>query len=342
MKIKLLLVFILICFWGSSFSQVTPKANYTVTDSTALFVGNVSAGNTVFNAQNHKYYVCIIGASGTESLVTASAKFVEVGNSPWVRSGSNTILRTITDSVGMGTDTPTADFTLQGNVSYIPSIISAANLEDGISTTEMSRVLIYNSATDIWSNWSYGDPLIADGVEGQLLTLYSMGTGTIYLRNNNNTGTIVFTMKNGDNITMQYSDTTWVEVSRTDMGSATPIEPTAIEPLFGTAADSSLITTTIKLPIGYSNGIVIDTLVYITTSSGTVNITPKVYYGVDISSTGTAIITSPSAVTSKSTVTKVYSFNNGTIPRGNMMWLTFTSTTTKPKNFMMQIIGHKQ
>ena len=117
----------------------------------------------------------------------------------------------------------------------------------------------------------------------------------------------------------------------------------SIEPLFGTAVDSTLVTTTIKFPIGYSQGFVVDTLIFIATtiSTGTVNITPKLYYGIDVEAAGTAIITSPSAVTSHTAATKIYSFNNATVNKGNMVWLTFTDVTTKPRNFMLQIIGHR-
>jgi hypothetical protein len=118
-----------------------------------------------------------------------------------------------------------------------------------------------------------------------------------------------------------------------------------IEPMFGTGIDSTLMLTTLKFPMGYSQGVVIDTIICIATttaSGGSVNVTPKLFYGTDISATGTAVITSPSAVTSKSTATKVSSFNNATVAKGNMIWLTFTDVTTKPRNFMVQIIGHKQ
>ena len=120
---------------------------------------------------------------------------------------------------------------------------------------------------------------------------------------------------------------------------------TDIVPLFGTAVDSTLINTTMKFPLGFSNGIVVDTLKFIATTTGgntTCNITPKLYYGSDISATGTAVVTSPSAITSRTTATAVSSFNNATIAKGNMMWLIFTDATSKPRNFMVQLIGHKQ
>jgi len=105
-----------------------------------------------------------------------------------------------------------------------------------------------------------------------------------------------------------------------------------------------MINTSIKFPIGYSQGIVIDTIVAICTTrgTGTTNTTFKISYGNNIESTGTAVVASPSAVTSHTTITKVSSFNNAIIAKGNMIWCQFTDVTTIPRNMMIQIIGHKQ
>lgn len=108
--------------------------------------------------------------------------------------------------------------------------------------------------------------------------------------------------------------------------------------------DSTAINTSIKYQIDYSTGYVIDTIVYIATTTaygGTVSVTPKIYYGTDISATGTAVITSPSAVTTRTTATKVYSFNNATVSAGNLVWLTFSATAAIPRNFMLVIIAHR-
>ncbi len=112
---------------------------------------------------------------------------------------------------------------------------------------------------------------------------------------------------------------------------------------YSSGADSTYMNTTVVVPIGYSTGFVIDTLVFIATttaSGGSVNITPKIFFGTDQSGSGTAVITSPSAITTKSSAVKVSSFNNATVASGNMLWLKFTDVTTKPKNILVQIIGH--
>jgi hypothetical protein len=113
---------------------------------------------------------------------------------------------------------------------------------------------------------------------------------------------------------------------------------------FGGGVDTLLISTVGKFAMGYSSGVVIDTVIYIATTTGseTVNVTPKLFYGTDIETGGTAIISSPSAVTSHTVATKISTFDNGTIEKGNIVWLTFSQTTTIPKNFTVIVIGHRQ
>ena len=117
----------------------------------------------------------------------------------------------------------------------------------------------------------------------------------------------------------------------------------SIIPLFATGCDSTAITLGYKFPLGYSNGIVIDTIVFIQNAvQSAPSVTPKLFFGPDISATGTAVINSPSAIISKTTATKITSFNNGTIPAGNMIWMTFSAVVSIPRVFMVQIIGHRQ
>ena len=116
-----------------------------------------------------------------------------------------------------------------------------------------------------------------------------------------------------------------------------------IVPLWSVGVDSTQVKTTGKIPIGYSNGFVVDTIVVIcmtTASSGTVNCTPKLFFGPDGTATGTAMITAPAAVTSNTTGTKFYTLNNAIIPVTNLFWLTFSSVTTAPRYLTFQLIGH--
>ncbi len=121
------------------------------------------------------------------------------------------------------------------------------------------------------------------------------------------------------------------------------VQKTELFQAFGGGVDTLLISTVGKFTMGYSSGVVIDTVIYIATTTGneTVNLTPKLFYGTDIETVGTAIISSPSAVTSHTVATKIATFDNGTIAKGNMVWITFSQITTIPKNFTVIIIGHR-
>ena len=129
------------------------------------------------------------------------------------------------------------------------------------------------------------------------------------------------------------------ELGATENGVIKNVE---IPVIFGTAVDSSKCVLNAKYPIGYTwKGFTIDTIIVIMTQrAGSPDVTPKIFFGTDISTTGTAVITSPSNVTSYTAVTKISSFNNATIGKGNMIWLTFSAVSVKPENIEIEIIGH--
>lgn len=107
--------------------------------------------------------------------------------------------------------------------------------------------------------------------------------------------------------------------------------------------DSFFISTSRKYSIGYiERNITIDSVIVLCNSLTTTNVTPKLFYGSDMSASGTAIITSPSAVTTSNTPVRYSSFNNSSINGGSMLWLTFTDKTTPPRSFFIKIVAHKR
>jgi hypothetical protein len=76
---KIIFVVLALLSWGSVFSQVTPRGSYTISDSLTAFGQNISIGYTLFNANKQKYYICIMGATATETLASSAAKFKEIG-----------------------------------------------------------------------------------------------------------------------------------------------------------------------------------------------------------------------------------------------------------------------
>ena len=126
-------------------------------------------------------------------------------------------LRHITDSVAVGLITPTTEFTIANNVAYVPEVFDSTDFDDGISVDEMTRVMVYDDTESSWYDWTFGSGAeIAAGQEGQLITIFSVSTGVLYLKNNLAGDDVVFAMWGGDNITIQYVDATWIEVSRED------------------------------------------------------------------------------------------------------------------------------
>lgn len=71
------------------------------------------------------------------------------------------------------------------------------------------------------------------------------------------------------------------------------------------------------------------------------NVTIKVCYGTDISASGTAVVTSPSAITSVTTKTTVSSFNNASVPAGYMIWAYPSAVTTKCKRIYVVLFAHR-
>lgn len=110
----------------------------------------------------------------------------------------------------------------------------------------------------------------------------------------------------------------------------------------GTGTDSVFITTTYRIPLGYSTGIVLDSIVYVGMASTARNTKCKIAYGIDQSAAGTLVDTT--TVTANTSLTKQSGANidAATIPAGNFIWLEFPTVTTAFKTIVAYGIGHKQ
>jgi len=106
--------------------------------------------------------------------------------------------------------------------------------------------------------------------------------------------------------------------------------------------DSVEMTLFDKYDVGYSEGFVVDTIIATTfCRAGSPNIRFVLHYGPDKSVSGTSVVTAGNTVTSYTIATKISSLNNATISAGNMIWLTFSDLSIKPKTFSVTIIGHR-
>jgi hypothetical protein len=120
--------------------------------------------------------------------------------------------------------------------------------------------------------------------------------------------------------------------------------PNPIEPKFSIGIDSTAINTTVNYPFGYSQGIIIDSVIVISPGISTQRVGVEVYYGSTISTGSGTCIFGASFLTTLNyyrTALRTGTITNATISKGNMIWLHFASITVKPRTIYVQIIGHR-
>ena len=106
--------------------------------------------------------------------------------------------------------------------------------------------------------------------------------------------------------------------------------------------DTTNISTTPTYFIKYSQGYIIDSIIYsVVRNAGSPDVTVKLWYGSNINSAGTALVTAGNQVTSYAGQTKTGTINNATIAAGNVIWATFSAVAVKPKSIFITLKGHK-
>jgi hypothetical protein len=140
-----------------------------------------------------------------------------------------------------------------------------------------------------------------------------------------------------------YQGGTWKNIL---LDCTTPVPPTPgtnVEAFAGCGVDSTRQVTTgfNVIPAGYSMGRVVDSIVCIPVGAA-VNCTLKFWYGASANSAGTAIVTSPSAITSLAGTTKFsgVTLAQPTIPKGNTIWVTTYAVTTACARIAVLFFGH--
>lgn len=105
--------------------------------------------------------------------------------------------------------------------------------------------------------------------------------------------------------------------------------------------DTTAINTSDKYFVGYSDGFTVDSLVFhMRRLSGSPDVTAILWYGSDINSSGTAIVAGGNQITSYTGGTRTGTITNATIAKGNVVWLTFSAVSVRPKGFFVSIKGH--
>jgi hypothetical protein len=287
------------------------------------------------------------------NVTTALAKdyLVVVNTTPgnqWYTSGNNIYYNY--GYVGIGTTTPTTALTVVGTVKA--TTVNSSYYGAGTN----NYMVWFNSAgSTIWlytNEVVQGTATLGGKNTGHYVSIDTTADvtipGTLTVTGKTTMGTGGLQVKKGTT-TLGGSLTTHQDVADTN-GNLTVAGNSTVtgkilkkKLLTGTPLDSSLIKLGKKyhyaiIPTGFT----VDTIYIVCTKivAGSVAVTPKLYYGTDISTTGTAIKTSPASVTSTTTATKIYSFDNATIPAGNMIWYVFTAVTTRPTDMTITIYGH--
>lgn len=278
--------------------------------------------------------------------VTGTAGRIPVFASP--SSLTNTTIYSDGTNYGIGTTTPTVTLDVVGSVSATGTVTASGGNSSQWNTAygwgdhagiyaPLSHSQSWNTITDQPATYT---PTTDYAGNTSLVTLGTVTTGTWSATTvdvaHGGTGTTTITGIVKGNGTSAFTAAT----AGTDY-----VSPADKLPIAGGSCDSTALSTSLKLPLGYvSYATTIDSLIFAATttaSGGTVSITCKVHYGTDISATGTVVVTDGTAVTSKSTATKVGTLDNSTPAKGSMLWATFPTLTTKPKSVMIQVIGHR-
>jgi hypothetical protein len=104
--------------------------------------------------------------------------------------------------------------------------------------------------------------------------------------------------------------------------------------------DSSIIMANDTTTMGHTNKAVTVTHIVLI-ATGTVSLTPRFIYNDSMTTSSTAIITSPAAFTTARSFVTLATLNNVAVPAGNGFWILFDSVTTRPRRFTAYIYGHR-
>ena len=131
-KLILLMSFILLSYLG--FSQATPTEVLRIANKTTAMGKNLSTGKLVYDMQDSILWVTNKGVASTLTLTTGATSFTMIGgagelDSPWKRVGEKVLLTHISDSVGIGTETPTETLTVAGSGVFSDTLHVNASLK---------------------------------------------------------------------------------------------------------------------------------------------------------------------------------------------------------------------
>jgi hypothetical protein len=200
-----------------------------------------------------------------------------------------------------------------------------------------------NNKIAYWTGTGTLNYFIGLSFNNPVLRLWTSGDMPKFSLGETGGGDSAYITKDGSGNLALYDQVTGLKtLAELAAGATNPLTKSTILVQNGVGTDSVLINATYRVPLGYSTGIVLDTIVYVGLGSTTRNLKCKIAYGTDQSAAGTLVDTT--TVTSNTAVTKQYgaNINQATIPAGNFYWLEFPTVTTSFKTIVVYGLGHKQ
>ena len=206
---------------GDLGNYVTLATDQQISGAKDFLNGKLSIDNSAVNGASFFYTRAARYATHAISFPDSAGTVALLQNIPaasqWTTNGTSIYYNS--GNVGIGLTAPATKFQLNGSLALSSVTVDSAAI-DGSGITNLSANIIYNDTHDAWYNWTNASgSQIVGGTEGQIITLTSIGTGRLFLRNNSIYGNthVSMILSNGSSITLQYVSGSWVEKARTDL-----------------------------------------------------------------------------------------------------------------------------
>ena len=208
--------------------------------------------------------------------------------------------------------------------------VSVGGTSGGVSTQQLSDSMTAVKAAGIGSRGvagQFGKWVSTDSLDSGVALIPGDTTGMAKRSDTSNGYSVTTTKMNTAIAAANLADTNYLHLRAVE-----------IKPMMWTQLDSSIINATDKYPLPYSQGFTTDTVVVETWNGAACSVVPVLSHGLDISAAGTSF---GSLGTITSNTVAIYVVNTTAILRGERVWLSFSSVTTKPSKFSITILGHR-
>jgi len=277
---------------------------------------------------------------GKEPIISKSTGFLKWTGSAWSWDNSTYVTGTPWTSMGYVTGTPWTGL-------YWAYSDTSANKKLAAYYTTMAAISARSLPADTGApkkfaaySWAVSQ-LAGKQPVGAYITGLSAGTYTITATYANTAGTANGLASGSYTVTVSNANS-----AGTCTGNAATVTngvyKTDIDIIAWIGIDTTNITITGTYFVKYSQGYIIDSIIYsVVRNAGSPDVTVKLWYGSNINSSGTALVTAGNQITSYAGQTRTGTINNASIAAGNVIWATFSAVAVKPKSIFITLKGHK-